>query len=132
MIARLLAGPTAGRLSPDRWATAEAQRLRPHSKLRSWGAQLEPHLDQDGAEPDEREPAEVNELSPTRRPTAWADLKARFDNAAWRRCASSNAASLTSSTEHYSPTPAQPSTWPPIDRGAKDSPTPSGVSANHA
>jgi hypothetical protein len=73
VIARVLASKPAGRLSPEVWAGAEAQlagkadQYTPH-ELHEWGTALVELLDQDGAEPDDRPPALVNELFLTRLP----------------------------------------------------------------
>jgi hypothetical protein len=66
-IARVLRSPAAQRLSPPPWAGVEEQlaaraREYPPSELQTWGAALVDALDQDGAEPDFRPPAQVNEL----------------------------------------------------------------------
>ena len=59
VIARLLNGDAAGRLSPQNWAGAELQLAgkadcyTPH-ELHEWGKALVALLDQDGAEPDDR------------------------------------------------------------------------------
>jgi 5-methylcytosine-specific restriction protein A len=87
VIARLLDAPAAQRLSPPVWAGAEAE-LAAHagaytpSELHAWGSTLIETLDQDGAEPDERPSAQVNELHLTRNRTGGGSLKARFDDAA--------------------------------------------------
>jgi hypothetical protein len=69
-------------------AGAEEQ-IAPHAgeytptELRVWGAKLLELLDQDGAEPDDREPAETNELFLTRHPNgSGGRIKGRIDNAA--------------------------------------------------
>jgi uncharacterized protein DUF222 len=67
VIARLLDSPAAHRLSPEVWAGAEAALAREAtectpSQLQSWGTELIEKLDADGPEPDDRPPADVNEL----------------------------------------------------------------------
>ena len=52
------------------------------SELHAWGAALVEALDQDGAEPDDRPPAQVNELYLTRLPGGGGKIKGRFDDAA--------------------------------------------------
>lgn len=86
-IARVLASPSAQRLSPEQWAGAEEQlaakvHLYPPSELLAWGTALVELLDQDGAEPDDRPPAQVNELHVTRLPGGGGKIKGRFDDAA--------------------------------------------------
>ncbi|MGI9001692.1 MAG: DUF222 domain-containing protein [Pseudonocardia sp.] len=88
VIARVLAGPSAARLTPETWAGAEAQLAAKTSEyspseLHTWGTALVELLDQDGAEPDDRPPAQLNELHLTRHPGgAGGRLKGRFDDAA--------------------------------------------------
>ena len=87
VIARVLASKPAGRLSPEVWAGAEAQLagkadVYTPTELQHWGTALVELLDQDGAEPDERPPARVNELFLTRLPDGGGKLKGRFDDAA--------------------------------------------------
>ena len=67
------ARPRPPRLSPEQWAGAEDQLaakadLYTPSELQAWGTALVEALDQDGPEPDDRPPAEVNELHLTRLP----------------------------------------------------------------
>ena len=88
VIARVLDSAAARRLSPEQWAGAEEQ-LAAHapeytpSELQAWGAALIEALDQDGAEPDDRPPAQVNELHLTRNASGGGGrLKGRFDDAA--------------------------------------------------
>ena len=87
VVARLLGGDAAGRLSPDDWATAEKQlagwagEYTP-TELRNWGMALVELLDQDGAEPDDRPPVRVNELFLSRLPDGGGKLKGRFEDAA--------------------------------------------------
>ena len=52
------------------------------SELHAWGTALVEALDQDGAEPDDRPPPQVNELFLTRTATGGGKLKGRFDDAA--------------------------------------------------
>jgi 5-methylcytosine-specific restriction protein A len=59
----------------------QGRRLHP-SELQAWGAALVEALDQDGAEPDDRPPAQVNELYLTRTATGGGRIKGRFDDAA--------------------------------------------------
>jgi len=87
VIARLLNGDAAGRLSPDDWAVAETQLAAwaghyTSTELHNWGKALIELLDQDGAEPDDRPPSQVNELRLTRLPDGGGKLKGRFDDAA--------------------------------------------------
>lgn len=87
VIARLLGGPTAGRLSPAQQAGAEEQLAAKAdaytpSELSAWGRQLIDALDQDGAEPDDRAPAQVNELHLTRLAHGGGKLMGRFEDAA--------------------------------------------------
>jgi 5-methylcytosine-specific restriction protein A len=86
-VARVLATAAAGRLSPEQWAGAEEQiaartgEYTP-SELQAWGTALVEALDQDGAEPDDRPSAQVNELHLTRLGTGGGRIKGRFDDAA--------------------------------------------------
>ena len=87
VIARVLGSPAAGRLAPQVWAGAEAQLAAKSpeytpSELQAWGAALVEALDQDGPEPDDRPPAQVNELHLTRNAAgSGGRLKGRFDDA---------------------------------------------------
>jgi len=87
-IGRVLAGPSAQRLSPTVWSGAEAE-LAAHadrytpSELLEWGSRLVETLDQDGPEPDDRPPEPVNEVQLKRfRGRAGGTLKGHFDDAA--------------------------------------------------
>ena len=87
-IGRVLAGPSAQRLSPTVWSGAEAE-LAAHadrytpSELLEWGSRLVETLDQDGPEPDDRPPEPVNEVHLHRfRGRAGGTLKGHFDDAA--------------------------------------------------
>jgi Domain of unknown function (DUF222)/HNH endonuclease len=87
VIARVLDAPSARRLTPEQWAGAEtvlADKAGDYtpSELQAWGAALVEALDQDGAEPDDRPPAQVNELYLTRTATGGGRIKGRFDDAA--------------------------------------------------
>jgi hypothetical protein len=88
VIAKVLATAAAERLAPEVWAGAEEQLADKAtgytpSELQTWGTALVEALDQDGAEPDDRPPAAVNELRLTRNPNgAGGKLKGRFDDAA--------------------------------------------------
>ena len=87
MIARVLGTRAAGRLSPQQWAGAEEQlaakaELYTPTELQNWGTALVELLDQDGEEPDDRPPAQVNELFLTRLPGGGGKLRGRFDDAA--------------------------------------------------
>jgi Domain of unknown function (DUF222) len=87
VVARVLGSPSAGRLTPEQWAGAEAAiadktSTYTPSELESWGAALVEALDQDGAEPDDRPPVQVNELQLTRLPSGGGKIKGRFDDAA--------------------------------------------------
>jgi Domain of unknown function (DUF222)/HNH endonuclease len=86
-IARVLDSASARRLTPEQWAGAEsalADKARDYtpSELQAWGTALVEALDEDGAEPDDRPPAQVNELHLTRLGTGGGKLKGRFDDAA--------------------------------------------------
>ena len=86
VIARVLATRAAARLSPQQWAGAEEQiaakaELYTPTELHHWGVALVELLDQDGAEPDDRPPAQVNELFLSRLPGGGGKLKGRFDDA---------------------------------------------------
>ena len=87
VIARLLGSDAAGRLSPEQWADAEVRLAEwageyTPTELRNWGRALIELLDQDGAEPDDRPPAQVNELLLTRLPDGGGKIKGGFDDAA--------------------------------------------------
>ena len=88
VIARVLASSAAERLAPDVWAGAEAQLAAKASaytpsELLAWGTALVEALDQDGPEPDDRPPAQVNELHLTRfRGRSGGKISGRFDDAA--------------------------------------------------
>ena len=86
-IARVLGSASAGRLTPEQWAGVEEQlaakaEVYTPSELQAWGAALVEALDQDGAEPDDRPPVQVNELQLTRLPGGGGKLRGRFDDAA--------------------------------------------------
>jgi hypothetical protein len=75
------------RLTPEQWVGAEAALAvkagaYTPSELQAWGAALIEALDQDGAEPDDRPSAQVNELQLTRLASGGGRLKGRFDDAA--------------------------------------------------
>jgi 5-methylcytosine-specific restriction protein A len=85
--ARVLGTAAAERLSPEQWGGAEEQLAAKvpdytPSELQAWGTALVEALDQDGAEPDDRPPAQVNELHLTRSMTGGGRIKGRFDDAA--------------------------------------------------
>ena len=86
-IARVLRSGPAQRLTPQQWfgveeqLAAKADAYTP-SELQAWGAQLVEVLDQDGAEPDDRPPVQVNELQLTRLPGGGGKLRGRFEDAA--------------------------------------------------
>jgi hypothetical protein len=87
VIARLLGGKPAGRLSPEAWAGAEVQLAAKvdaytPSELYNWGQALVELLDQDGEQPDDRPPAQTNELFLSRLPDGGGKIKGRFDDAA--------------------------------------------------
>jgi 5-methylcytosine-specific restriction protein A len=87
VVARVLVGAAAGRLSPEQWAAAEEQiadRAGDYtpSELQNWATALVEALDQDGAEPDDRPPAQVNELHVTRLAGGGGKLRGRFDDGA--------------------------------------------------
>jgi hypothetical protein len=87
-IARVLGSPAAERLAPQVWAGAETQLAAKAAEytpteLQAWGTALVEALDQDGAEPDDRPPAQVNELHLVRhRGRGGGKLSGRFDDAA--------------------------------------------------
>jgi Domain of unknown function (DUF222)/HNH endonuclease len=87
VIARLMNSPTAQRLSPDVHADAEAQIAAmavdtTPAALRTWAVELLELLDQDGAKPDDREPALVNEMFLNPNPDGpGGRITARFDDA---------------------------------------------------
>jgi 5-methylcytosine-specific restriction protein A len=86
VIARVLGGKSAGRLSPEQWAGVEAQlaakaELYTPTELQNWGTALVELLDQDGEQPDDRPPALINELQLTRLPEGGGKIKGRFDDA---------------------------------------------------
>ncbi|GAA1274342.1 hypothetical protein GCM10009609_41900 [Pseudonocardia aurantiaca] len=87
VVARVLGSPAADRLAPEVWADAEVQiaakadEYTP-SELLVWGTALVEALDQDGAEPDDRPPPQVNELHLIRhRGRPGGTVKGRFDDA---------------------------------------------------
>ncbi len=87
-VARVLGSDAAGRLDPDTWAGAEAQLAAwipdcTPTELAKRGTQLVEALDQDGAEPDDREPLCINELQLRRnRSGGGGRLTGRFDDPA--------------------------------------------------
>jgi Domain of unknown function (DUF222)/HNH endonuclease len=87
VIARLMGGAAATRLSPETRESVEQQLASQvgtytPTVLRDWGAQLLNLLDQDGARPDERDPREGNELRLARDPRGGGWVKGRFTDAA--------------------------------------------------
>jgi 5-methylcytosine-specific restriction protein A len=87
VIARVLATPAARRLAPERWAGAEAALAAKApdytpAELQAWGTALVEALDQDGAEPDDRPPAQVNELHLTRLARGGGKIRGHLDDAA--------------------------------------------------
>ena len=88
VIAGALATPEATRLTPGQWAGVEAElaekaALYPPKDLLDYATKLVSALDQDGAEPDDRPPAAVNELHLHRNTgTPGGTIKGRFDDAA--------------------------------------------------
>jgi 5-methylcytosine-specific restriction protein A len=87
VIARVLGSRSAERLSPQVLAAAEEQIAAKApdytpAELHTWGAALVEALDPDGDEPDDRPPAQVNELHLTRSAAGGGRLKGRFDDAA--------------------------------------------------
>ena len=102
VIARVLGGKPAGRLSPEQWAGAEAQlaakaEVYTPSELQQWGAALVELLDQDGAEPDDRPEIPDGgrpfrrgvkaDLMPSLHQTSRQPLQIRFRAAAGRKAA---------------------------------------------
>ncbi|MEU7815618.1 DUF222 domain-containing protein [Pseudonocardia sp. NPDC049154] len=87
VIARLLDSGPAGRLPPETWAGAEVQlagkaAVYTPSELHTWGTQLLEILDQDGPEPDDTPPAQLNELRLFRfRTRPGGKVSGRFDAA---------------------------------------------------
>ena len=85
-IARVLTTTAAGRLSPDQRAgtNALADKAGEYtpSELYRWGRSLVEALDQDGEEPDDKPPAQVNELVVRRFRDGGGKLSGRFDDAA--------------------------------------------------
>lgn len=87
-IARVLGTAAAQRLTPEVWDGAEIQLAAKATEytpteLQTWGTALVDALDQDGAEPDDRPPPQVNELHLTRhRNGKGGRIKGRFDDAA--------------------------------------------------
>ncbi|WP_433502430.1 DUF222 domain-containing protein [Pseudonocardia halophobica] len=88
VIVRLLASPAAGRLSPELWAGAETQLAEAAAtytprELQQWGTALLDALDEDGPEPDDGPPPQINELRLTRFATKpGGRLVGRYDDAA--------------------------------------------------
>jgi hypothetical protein len=69
VIARLMGGAAAGRLTPDTWQSLEEQLAAQVANytptvLRDWGSKLLNLLDQDGARPDDRGPARGQRTAP--------------------------------------------------------------------
>lgn len=88
VIAKVLDTPAAGRISPEAWAGVEAELAdkaplyTPH-ELQTHGTALVELLDQDGPEPDDRDPEPVNELHLNRRSDGDGGiLKGTFEDAA--------------------------------------------------
>jgi uncharacterized protein DUF222 len=87
VIARLMSSPTAQRLPTDVHADAEVQIAAmaadtTPAALRAWAVELLELLDQDGAQPDGREPEPVNEMFLTRNPHgSGGRIKGRIDDA---------------------------------------------------
>jgi Domain of unknown function (DUF222) len=86
-VARVLGSGPAQRLAPQQWAEVEEQLAAKAdsytpSELQNWGDALVELLDQDGTEPDDRPPAQANELHLTRLPSGGGKIKGRFDDAA--------------------------------------------------
>ncbi|GEL18373.1 HNH endonuclease signature motif containing protein [Pseudonocardia asaccharolytica] len=88
VIAKILATPAAGRLTPRVWAGAEHDladkaTIYTPGELAGYGSRLVEMLDQDGPEPDDEPPAPVNELHLARhRDGSGGTLTGRFDDAA--------------------------------------------------
>jgi hypothetical protein len=88
-IARVLGSAAAGRLSPQVWSGAEQELAAKAGEytpfeLQHWGRSLVEMLDEDGAQPDDRGPEPVNELSLHRHPdgAGGGTIRGRFDDAA--------------------------------------------------
>ncbi len=87
VIAKVLGTAAAGRLAPQVRSGAEtelatkAPEFTP-TELQAYGTALVEALDQDGAEPDDRGPADVNELYLLRGGAGGGRLRGRFDDAA--------------------------------------------------
>ncbi|MCE3554126.1 13E12 repeat family protein [Pseudonocardia sp. RS11V-5] len=88
VIARLLDSGPARRLPAETWAGAEVQLAAnaanyTPSELHTWGTQLIELLDQDGPEPDDSPPVQLNELRLSRfRTRPGGKLAGRYDDAA--------------------------------------------------
>jgi 5-methylcytosine-specific restriction protein A len=87
VITRLLGSHAARRLSPQQWTAAETRLADwagdyTPAELHNWGKALIEMLDQDGEKPDDRPPAQVNQLRLTRLPGGGGKLKGRIDDAA--------------------------------------------------
>lgn len=86
VVAKVLGTDAAARLAPEVWGGAEVQLATKAgeytpSELRTWGTALVAALDEDGPDPDDREPAPVNEMYLQRRGSG-GTLSGRFDDAA--------------------------------------------------
>ena len=85
VITDALGSPAAGRLTPQGWAGVEEQlaehaRLYRPRELAVFARDLITLLDQDGPEPDDREPPQLNELHLTRNPAgAGGRIKGQLD-----------------------------------------------------
>ncbi|MCO1659802.1 HNH endonuclease signature motif containing protein [Pseudonocardia humida] len=83
LIARLLDSPAARRIPPHAWAGIEEQIAAvadtcTPTELARFGAELVRAYDQDGAEPDDREPVQVNELRLTPLPGGGGKISGVF------------------------------------------------------
>lgn len=88
VIAQVLGSAAAGRLTPRQCAEVESQlagrvEQGTPTQLLKWGTELVAVLDQDGPEPDDRTPLQVNELHVRRhRGASGGTITGRFDDAA--------------------------------------------------
>ena len=123
VIAKVLATPAAGRLSPQVWGGAEAElaakadQYTP-SELQAWGTALIDALDEDGPAPDDQPPPLVNELTVTAFKGKPGGQRSRADSRI-QRCS-------TRSPPWWTPSPSRspPTTRAPPGSGRpKPSPT---------
>ena len=88
VIARVLNSAVAARLDPETWAGAEVQLAAQclaftPTQLHAWGMELVELLDQDGPEPEDDAPVQINEIRLTRfRKGPDGKITGRYDDAA--------------------------------------------------